>query len=304
MAEQAPRSGEALDGERVSAWLRTQVSDLDGTPIVTQFVGGASNWTYRLKYANRDLVLRRAPTGTKSKGAHDMAREFRLQQALKPAYPLVPTMIALCEDDGVLGAPFYLMERVDGVILRKEMPSHWRLTPMEATALCERFLDALVALHQVDVQANGLSHLGKGAGYAERQISGWTARYQKARTWNVPRAADVMRWLERNVPARETICVVHNDFRFDNLVFPHQGPSQIVAVLDWELAALGDPLMDVFAALAYWIQADDDWFGRQTRRQPTNAPGMLARQQLVARYLQKRGETFADIDPFVVLLSK
>jgi aminoglycoside phosphotransferase (APT) family kinase protein len=294
----AVRPGEELDLDKLMPWLRAHVpgleGGLEGAPDVTQFTGGASNWTYRLKLASHDLILRRAPAGTKAKGAHDMAREFRLQQALKPAYPLVPLMVALCEDEGVLGAPFYVMERIDGVIPRKNMPAAWKLDEPKTRALCERVLDALIALHQVDVDKHGLSSLGKGAGYAERQISGWSERYGKARTWNVPRARDVMAWLEHNVPLQSRICVVHNDFRFDNIVFDRQDPTIVKGVLDWELATLGDPLMDVGNSLAYWIQADDDFFARSIRRQPTHLPGMLTRSEVVARYLEKTGMQVPD----------
>ena len=284
------RRGEELDVAAVDAWLRVRVAGLRGTPAVTQFSGGASNWTYRLRYENRDLVLRRPPAGTKAKSAHDVGREYRLQQALRPVFPYVPEMIAHCEDTSVIGAEFYVMEHVSGIIPRKDFAVD------EATArrLCYRFLDTLIELHRVDHQAAGLAHLGKGAGYVRRQVEGWSERYRKARTWNVPRGTRLMRWLAEHMPVTETICVTHNDFRFDNVVLAEDDPASIIAVLDWELAALGDPWMDVGNLLAYWVEGDDDFVARMTRRQPTQIPGMLTRREVISYYAQQTNSPAAD----------
>lgn len=283
----AVRAGEELDVAAVDAWLKERVPGLEGVPRVTQFRGGASNWTYRLQYEKDDLILRRPPAGTKAKSAHDMSREFHVQKALKSAFPLVPDMVAACDDASVLGAPFYIMRRVDGVIPRKEMPVP--LDERQARALCERFVDTLVALHKVDPARAGLATLGKGPGYARRQIEGWSDRYRKARTWNVPTFEPVMAWLAARVPDDAAACVIHNDFRFDNLVLDPADPTRVVGVLDWEMATIGDPLMDLGNALAYWTQADDGWFARAIRRQPTHLPGMMTREELVARYFEKSG---------------
>jgi aminoglycoside phosphotransferase (APT) family kinase protein len=285
----AVRSGEALDVAAVDAWLKAQVPSLEGAPEVTQYTGGASNWTYRLKYANRDLILRRPPSGTKAKSAHDMSREYTVQQALKPAYPVVPTMVGLCQDPAVLGAEFYVMERIPGLIPRKHMPRGLELDRARTRELCLNVVDQLIALHQVDPQAVGLQALGKGPGYPQRQISGWSDRYEKARTWNVPAMKRTREWLAANTPADIRTCVIHNDWRFDNVVLSPQEPTKVIGVLDWEMATLGDPLMDLGNTLAYWVQADDDMFLRMTRRQPTDLPGMLRRDEVVAYYLEKTG---------------
>jgi aminoglycoside phosphotransferase (APT) family kinase protein len=287
MAEGAVRAGEELDVKRVDAWLHTQIADLRGTPIVTQYSGGASNWTYRLQYESHDLILRRPPAGTKAKSAHDMGREYRLQKALKPVFPYVPEMIAHCADESVLGAEFYVMQRLDGIIPRRNLGR--AMPPDRVRLLCTNMLDTLVALHGVDANAAGLSHLGKGAGYTRRQVEGWSERYAKARTWNVPRGTKIMRWLADNIPPHERICITHNDFRFDNLVLDRNDPTHIIGVLDWELATLGDPWMDLANALAYWIEAKDDFLARSTRRQPTHLPGMLTRAEVVAYYAEKTG---------------
>jgi aminoglycoside phosphotransferase (APT) family kinase protein len=177
------------------------------------------------------------------------------------------------------------MEHVAGIIPRR----NFELPRDSARRLCLRFLDTLVALHRVDYQAAGLAHLGKGAGYVRRQVEGWSERYRKSRTWNVPRGTRVMRWLAENMPASETICVTHNDFRFDNVVLDPADSTGVNAVLDWELAALGDPWMDVGNLLAYWVEADDDFVARSTRRQPTHLPGMLTRREVIAYYAEQTG---------------
>jgi len=283
------RSGEELELERLNPWLHRQIAGLTDTPVVTQYSGGASNWTYCLSYPERELVLRRAPAGTKAKGAHDMGREYRLQAALKPVYQYVPQMLAHSDDDSLIGTEFYVMEKIDGLIPRTNMPKGLVLSTDQVRQLCINALDSLIELHQVDYKAAGLDHIAKGEGYIERQISGWSHRYQKAKTWNVPGAKDVMRWLANNQPENEIICLTHNDFRLDNLVLDIQDPTHIVGVLDWELATLGDPLMDLGNSLAYWVQADDDFFAQKTRRQPTHLEGMLTRREVVDYYTKKTG---------------
>lgn len=283
------RAEEALDLTRLDPWLKQQLPGLEGQAEVSQYSGGASNWTYRLKYPAHDLILRRPPAGTKARGAHDMGREFRLLEALKPVYPLVPQVHAHCEDPDVIGAEFFIMERIDGIIPRKDLPRDVQLSPEQTRQLCHNALDALIDLHEVDVAAAGLSGLAKGAGYTRRQIDGWSERYRKARTWNVGKAEKIMAWLQANLPQNEQICLTHNDFRFDNLVLDRNDPTRIVAVLDWELATLGDPLMDLGNSLAYWVEADDDFLAQSTRRQPTHLKGMLTRREVLDYYCQRRG---------------
>ncbi|MDE1145521.1 MAG: phosphotransferase family protein [Azospirillaceae bacterium] len=283
------RSGEGLDATAVDRWLRQLRPDLPGPPTVTQYSGGASNWTYRLAYgedgADGDFILRRPPAGTKAKSAHDMGREYQVQRALKPVFPWVPAMVGLCRDESVIGADFYVMERIAGVIPRANLPRGLDLGPAEVRRLCLAMVDKLVALHRVDAGAAGLSGLGKGDGYCRRQVEGWSGRYQKARTWNVPSFTRVRSWLAANTPKDVGACVIHNDWRFDNLVLDAADPTRVIGVLDWEMATIGDPLMDLGGALAYWVQADDDFFMRSIRRQPTHLPGMLTRAQVVEHYL-------------------
>ena len=265
-----------------------------GLPEVRQFSGGASNLTYLLRYPDRDLILRRPPIGRKAAGAHDMGREYRVQKRLRPVFPQVPRMVAFCDDPAVLGADFYVMERVPGIIPRRDFPPELTLDPQATRRLAFAVVDVLIRLHELDPVASGLADLGKGSGYTERQVRGWSRRYRDARTENVPSFEPVMEWLAERIPADVTTCVIHNDFRFDNLVFDPSRPGpdglpRISAVLDWEMATLGDPLMDLGGALAYWVQEDDDEFYRTIRRQPTNAPGMPTRAEVVEYYGRRRG---------------
>lgn len=283
------REGEELALERLNPWLKEQLGDVSGEPSVTQYSGGASNWTYCLTYPEKEVILRRAPKGTKAKGAHDMGREYRLQKALKPVYSYVPDMLAHSDDEQLIGSEFYVMQKFTGLIPRKNLPRGVDLTSSQTRELCTKALDSLIELHQVDYKAANLDHLGKGAGYTQRQIEGWTGRYSKAKTWNVPKAKYVMDWLRANIPDNEQICITHNDFRFDNLVLDANDPTQIIGVLDWELATLGDPLMDLGNSLAYWVEAGDDKLAQSTRRQPTHLDGMLTRQEVIDYYLDKTG---------------
>jgi aminoglycoside phosphotransferase (APT) family kinase protein len=278
------RRGEELAAAAVDAWLAPRLPGLAGPPRVTQYAGGASNWTYRLEYPGHDLVLRRPPAGTKAKSAHDMAREFRVQRALAPHYPYVPKMVAFCDDPAVIGCEFYVMRRIPGLVPGRDLPRGMRLPPESARALALGVVDRLVELHRVEPAAAGLEGLGRGAGYARRQIEGWSERYRTARTWNAPRFEGVMSWLAERTPEDVATCVVHNDFRLDNVVLDADDPIRVVGVLDWEMATLGDPLMDVGNSLAYWVEAGDGFLARATRRQPTHLPGMPTRREVIERY--------------------
>ncbi|WP_425390306.1 phosphotransferase family protein [Ekhidna sp.] len=287
--EKDQRPGEELDMNRLLPWINEHVQGLEGGPNVTQFSGGASNWTYRLQFDNRDIILRRAPLGKKAAGAHNMPREYHLQKKLKPHYTYVPEMIAVCENDDVLGSTFYLMERLVGMIPRKSLPREVGWSPDIVKKLCLSFWDKMIELHQVDYEKHGLDDLGKGEGYVERQVTGWNKRYADAKTWNVPSGEKVMKWLEQNMPTEERLCIIHNDFRLDNVVLDPNDPANIVGVLDWELAAIGDPLMDLGSSLAYWVHDDDNFFIKSMRRQPSNTQGMMKRQEVIDYYAEKSG---------------
>lgn len=293
MSQREVRHEDAFDPADLAAWMGEHVPEVgDAVPRVTQFTGGVSNLTYMLRYPRRDLILRRPPTGTKPEGSHDVHREYELQTRLKPGFGLVPQTVAYCDDPAVIGSEFFVMERVAGLILRRDMPR--AMTARQARRFSEHVIDTWAQLHAVDVQAHGLAGFGRGPGYVHRQVERWTQRYRNARTPNVGSFETVMRWLAEHEPQDAPECVIHNDFRFDNLVLDGSRRPSIIGVLDWEVATVGDPWMDLGSSLAYWVQADDDPIFRLFRRQPTSAPGVLTRAEAVERYAAVTG---FDIDP-------
>ena len=284
------RDEDRLDAGNIDAFLKQHVSNLQGAPVIRQFPGGASNLTYLISYGECELVLRKPPAGIKAKSAHDVLREARVMAALKPHYPFVPTILASCDDHAVLGSDFYVMERLRGIILRRDLPIDLGLDTAAVRQLCLDFIDRLVELHQVDVARPEVAAIGKGEGYIARQVTGWSQRWRQALTQGTDPVEDVMAWLAEKQPAGETaICVIHNDYRFDNVVLDAVRPLDIIGVLDWEMTTLGDPMMDLGGSLAYWIQADDDPMFHSLRRQPSHAPGMLTRREVVAYYGERSG---------------
>lgn len=283
------REGEELDVRAVGNWLIENGSEISGPVEVTQYSGGASNWTYRLKYANADLILRRPPKGTKAKSAHDMAREYNVQRWLAPYYPVLPEMVGLCQDESVLGCDFYVMKRIEGIIPRAKLPAELKFNEEQVHELCVNVLDKLIELHQVPYKGTKLEQLGKGDGYCRRQVEGWDKRYKKAHTLNVPSFKFVRKWLLEHIPEDSTSCLIHNDWRFDNVILDPKNPTQVIGVLDWEMATIGDPLMDLGSALAYWVEDTDNQIFKSTRRQPTHLKGMFTRKEVVDYYLEKTG---------------
>lgn len=282
------REEDAFDVAAVDAFLKSQ-TQLSGRPQVGQFPGGASNLTYSLSYPDRELILRRPPAGHLPKSGHDMKREFTVQSKLAASFPYVPKMVAYCDDRSLIGSDFYVMERVAGIILRKNLPPGLEFSGDAARALSTSWIERLVDLHAVDPAATGLADLGKSDGYVARQIEGWSRRYAAARTYNVPSFKRVISWLERNQPVDVANCIIHNDWRLDNVVLDADDPGRIVAVLDWEMATLGDPLMDLGATLAYWIEPGEGGLAERFRMQPSNLPGMLSRRELIGLYGQRSG---------------
>jgi aminoglycoside phosphotransferase (APT) family kinase protein len=282
------REEDRFDVGRMHQWLAPFIN-VDAVPEVLQFRSGASNLTYLLQYPDRELVLRKPPVGTKAASAHDMKREFLIQSRLQPVYPLVPSMVALCDDQSVMGSDFYVMERVVGDIFRRDVPEG--VKPSDVSVMADSLISGLVQLHAVD--ASILAELNKGPGYVQRQVEGWSKRYRNALTDDVPNGEKVMAWLDANRPTDVASCVIHGDWRIDNVVFDLE-QARIVGVLDWELATVGDPLMDLGSSLAYWVDRDDEPAFAALRRQPSHLPGMPTREEFVQRYLQLSGRSCAD----------
>lgn len=285
----AVRSGEELDPARLEAYLRAHLPQATGAIAIEQFPAGHSNLTYSVRLGDLDLVLRRPPFGSKVKAAHDMGREYRVLSKLHTAFAPAPEPVLYCEDVEVLGAPFYLMKRIRGVIIRRDPPEGLDFSPPIARKLGESFVDTLAALHGLDYEAIGLADLGKPAGYMQRQVEGWIKRYYGSQTHDIPEVEPISRWMTENLPAESGASLIHNDYKYDNTIVAADDITRIIGVLDWEMCTLGDPLSDLGTAICYWINADDPPEMQLIRWAPTTVPGSLTRAELVARYAEKTG---------------
>jgi len=289
----AQRPGEEIDAAALAAFLRAELG-LGGELSIRQFPAGFSNLTYEVTLQDRKLVLRRPPVGSTVKSAHDMGREARVLRRLRPVYPLVPAVVATCDDPAVLGAPFYLMELVEGVILRARLPAGVTLDPATGRRLAEGLIDNLAALHALELEASGLAELGHPEGYVARQVKGWAARYGAARTDALPELEWAFAELALRVPPERGAALVHNDYKHDNVVLDPDDLTRIRAVLDWEMATVGDPLLDLGTTLGYWVEAGDPEEMRGFRFGPTDGEGQPTRAELVARYAATSGRDVSD----------
>ncbi|MDX1523487.1 MAG: phosphotransferase family protein [Anaerolineae bacterium] len=289
------RPGEELNIAALQAYLTDHLPDVAGDLAVSQFPRGYSNLTYLLTIGKRGLVLRRPPFGAQGGSAHDMGREYNILSHLHAVYPKVPKPLLYCPDEAVIGAPFYVMERVEGVILRATMPPAMRPEPALMTRIAGAFVDNLADLHAVDYEAAGLGRLGRPAGYVERQIGGWTKRYARAKTDELPELDRTAAWLADHLPSESAASLIHNDYKYDNLILDPVDWATIIAVLDWEMATLGDPLMDLGTSLGYWVQADDPPVLHTLHFSPTTLPGNPSREALVERYARQSGRDIPDI---------
>jgi aminoglycoside phosphotransferase (APT) family kinase protein len=285
-APKAVRPGEELDLGRLAAFLRAQDLPAEGLSQ-QQFPKGHSNLTYLVRADGREFVLRRPPVGSKVRSAHDMGREARILLKLQPVFPLAPRVVAVCDDVSVLGAPFYLMERIQGVILRGPQLRGIEVSPAQARGIGISFARTLAALHAVDFRAAGLE--GKPQGYVRRQVEGWTRRWQDARTEDVPEVEEIARWLVERMPQESGAAFIHNDFKYDNLVLDPGDLTRVVGILDWEMSTLGDPLMDLGTALGYWVEAEDPEALKAFAFGPTFLPGSLKREEIVEEYARTAG---------------
>jgi aminoglycoside phosphotransferase (APT) family kinase protein len=286
----AVRPGEELPTESLLTYLSAHLPDVTGPLSVEQFPAGFSNLTYLLRAGDRELVLRRPPIGAKIKTAHDMSREYRILSHLHPVYNKVPRPLLFCEDETILGAPFYVMERVTGVILRAQPPRGLELSPTMMRNLSETFIANLAEIHEIDYEAAGLGDLGSPQGYVKRQVEGWTRRYYNAKTDEVVAIEQLAQWLEENLPNDSAKpALIHNDYKYDNLVLAADDLSHVVAVLDWEMATIGDPLMDFGTSLGYWVEATDPEEWQRYGFGLTALPGSLTRTELLEHYSKRTG---------------
>ena len=309
------RAGEELDLVRLDRYLRAHL-ELEPTAAieVNQFPGGHSNLTYLVRYGNREFVLRRPPMGPVAPTAHDMPREYKLLSVINPHYPLAPRPVILCADISIIGVPFYLMERRRGLIVRFKVPKEIGENLALRQRLSENVVDTLVMLHAVDIQSSGIIQIGKPAGFVTRQVRGWADRWQRSKTGELPEMDRVIDWLMDRVPAENNVdaTIVHNDFKLDNIMLDAGDPTRVVAVLDWEMCTVGDPLVDVGLFLSYWTMKGTEGEAdmNSSLRAVTNGPGWMTREQIIERYEAGTGrdlsrivfyETFARFKVAVVI---
>jgi aminoglycoside phosphotransferase (APT) family kinase protein len=289
---------DGVDLEALSAYLPRVLPQIAG-PLSAELIGGGrSNLTYYIRSDSGEWVLRRPPLGHVLPTAHDMAREFRVISSLGPTDVPVPRALHLCEDSAIIGAPFYIMERVPGVIVHEELPPGLAPTPADRRAMSLAFVEALARLHAVDYPAVGLAEFGRPQGFMARQVRRWGEQWERSKTRDLP-DLDVLRGrLARAVPASPAPTIVHGDYRLENMIFAEGKPDTIAAILDWEMSTLGDPLADLGYALAYWIQPDDpdDRRFAMSSGVSTAAPGFLRRDEIVAEYERRSGRSVANIE--------
>lgn len=289
------RPGDVLDAASLVVWLQAHAPallDSRSAPItMQQFGGGFSNLTYLVDGGSAPFVLRRPPHGVAGGIAHDVLRESRVLSAMRAAGVPVPRVLATCDDATVLGAPFFLMEYVDGVILRHAPPPEIAFDEPVAAGVAQMFVRQMASLHALDVHAMGLTALGRGGGYVARQIDGWNRRWLQSRTHDVPSIDRVGEWLAANQPADAGVSLLHNDFKYDNLVLDPSNLTHVRAILDWEMATVGCPLMDLGTSLAYWVEADDPPLLRALGLGVTASPGSPTRTELVRMYEDASGRS-------------
>ncbi len=293
MNQAIPKDDELINITALNQYLQQQALQLGEIKEITRFTAGYSNLTYNLKTDTKEFVLRRPPVGANIKSAHDMGREFRVLSLLKPHYQKVPTPIIYCESTEIIGAPFYVMEKLSGTILRAHNAPKMNIPAATMRKISASLVDNLVALHALDIKTTGLDQLGKPEGYVQRQVDGWIKRYYAAETDKIETLDSIAKWMEQNLPRNQLPAFLHNDYKYDNVILDENDLSQIVGVLDWEMSTVGDPLMDLGATLAYWFEdGEGDVFKMYNL---TWLPGNFTRKEFIDRYAEKSGRDLSDI---------
>lgn len=292
------RADERFDEARLADYLRQQRPLLPGSenPLsVRQFGGGAANLTYLLDFGTHEYVLRRPPLGPVAKSAHDMSREYRVLSVLHQRFPYAPQAFLYCDDTAVIGSDFFVMARQEGTVVRRSIPPHFQQIPQAARLMSAALVDTLAELHAVDYAALGLANLGEPAGFVGRQIEGWYKRWQAAKATELPEMDSVYHWLRTHKPQTTQFSLVHNDYKLDNVMLAADDPGKIVAIFDWDMCTLGDPLSDLGALLCYWTELDDPPHFQAMSMMPLGVPGFMTRAELVERYAEKSGRDVHDI---------
>lgn len=292
------RKGEELNLPRLENFLREKIEGLDDSPLeIRQFPTGASNLTYLLRIGDWEAVLRRPPLGPVAPKAHDMAREYRILSKLHPVFPLAPKPYVFSDDEEIIGSPFFLMERRRGIVLDSEFPKPYTPTREICQQISQTMVDKLVELHSIDYEAAGLNEIGFPEGFMKRQVNGWIARYERAKTDEIEGVEELKKWMIDHLPVSPQPAVIHYDYKLNNVMFDYDDLSKMVGVFDWEMATIGDPLADLGCALSYWTQDDDPdvlkyWMGK---RSVTLLPGFMSREQFIEAYAKKSGRDVSQI---------
>jgi aminoglycoside phosphotransferase (APT) family kinase protein len=289
------REGEELDARRLAGWLAERLTTAKGDIAVEQFPAGSSNLTYLITIGDEEYVLRRPPFGNTVKSAHDMRREFQVLSKLSAVYAPAPKPLLFCDDESVTGSEFYLMERRRGLIIRGKAPSELAASPVLQRDVCRSFIENLASLHALDYERAGLGDLGHPEGYVRRQVEGWTKRYFDAKTGEWPGLESAIKWLNENIPAETGAALIHNDYKFDNIMLDPADLTRITAVLDWEMVTVGDPLMDLGTTLGYWMAKDA---GDAMLNMPFNPRVLMeniTRRKLAEMYAEISGRDISNI---------
>lgn len=297
----AVRPGEELSAAALGEYLRGKVEGISESIAVEQFPGGHSNLTYLLRSGRHEYVLRRGPLGPVAPKAHDMAREYHVLQAAHPHFPEAPDVYHLCQDVTVIGSVFYVMERRHGGILRERIPAEIVSIPDHPQLISKAFIDCLARLHSIDIVPTGLIALGKPEGFLERQVRGWAERWLGAKTDDASEMDRVIAWLAVRMPQSSAPTLVHNDYKLDNVMFRHGSAETIEAVLDWEMTAVGDPLVDVGLTLCYWSWLSAPELRAAALPALTSQPGWYTRDAFIERYAERTGRDLTHIAYYEVL---
>lgn len=296
------RPDERFDEARLHAYLRGRLPGADAPMSVLQFAGGKANLTYLLAFGDSlEVVLRRPPLGSYAPSAHDMGRENRVLSVLHGAYPFAPRVYHYCDDESVIGAPFLIMERRRGFVIREEMPAVFAANANAPRLMSRALVDSLAAFHAVDYEAIGLSELGRPRGFVQRQVEGWRRRWAAARLDDNPQVNQIYRWLADHLPESSDYSLVHNDYKLDNTMFAADDPGRVVAILDWDMCTLGDPLSDVGTLLTYWTQPTDSAAVRAIGSMPAGEYNFYSREQILQRYAEGSGRDLSNIRFYHVL---
>jgi aminoglycoside phosphotransferase (APT) family kinase protein len=293
------RKGEELAADALERYLKENIAGLSGPFKIKQFPGGHSNLTYLISFGDREMVMRRPPFGSNVKSAHDMGREYQILHALSPVFPCAPRPILHTEDASVIGCPFFIMEKLNGLVIRGEIPRAMMLSPEQARMLCKNLIKTQCELHTIDYHGIGLGNFGKPDGYMQRQVEGWRKRFEGSKTPDTPDCSGIMAWLSDHLPPESHWpCIVHGDYKFDNVLVDENNPTTLVGILDWEMATIGDPIADLAYTLMSWPEKNDPGSAAFASFPPVLREA-ICREELVEYYEQLSGRQIENL-PFYI----